>query len=75
MNPPIKGSTLRLLQVTVTYESYMNFGEAGDAISKSTEQISINEDTGTMALVSRSPNCNMHYKARGKGNLADQFRI
>jgi hypothetical protein len=64
------------LQGTVTFESHTNLGKIDDTISEPMEHMSIRgDDAGAMALVPRSPDRKVRRRARGKGNLADQFCI
>jgi hypothetical protein len=69
------------LQGTVTFESHTNLGKTDvgktdNAISESIEHMSIDEDdTRAAASVLKSLAPKTRRKARGKGNLADQFCI
>jgi hypothetical protein len=64
------------LQGTVTFESHTNLGKTDDSNSESIEHMSIGgDDTGATASVPRSLAPKARRRARGKGNLADQFCI
>jgi hypothetical protein len=62
------------LQGTVTFDSHTNLGPRDDSISNSMEHMSIGgDDAGATASVPMSLPPKARRKARGKGNLADQF--